>query len=137
MHPGNAQKIETFISIHQKADFQIYNIFKSLNNLGCLQQLLGIFTLRSTLRNRELRDKIRLHLPKIKSKMVQIMFKYTGAKEWNSLPIYIREITVTVTSINIFKQTLFTYLFNNDVNSHVFSRFFYNFDIVCKYCSSY
>ena len=51
--------------------------------------------------------------------MGQTMFKYAGAKDWNSLPIYIREIT----SINIFKQTFFTYLFNNDVNSHVCSLF--------------
>ena len=79
--------------------------------------MVVIFTLKNTLRNRELRDKTRLHLPKVKSKMCQTMFKYAGANDWNSLPIYIREIT----SINIFKQTLFTYLFNNDVNSHVCS----------------
>ena len=101
MHPGNAQKIETFISIHQKADFQIYNIFKILNNLGCPQQRLGIFTLRSTLRNGQPRDKTRLHLPRVKNKMSQTMFKYAGAKDWNYLPIYIRKIT----AINIFKQT--------------------------------
>ena len=53
-------------------------------NLGCPQQLLGIFTLRSTLRNRELRDKTRLHLPKVNGKMGQTMFKYAGAKDWNS-----------------------------------------------------
>ena len=45
------------------------------------------------------------------------MFKYEGAKDWNSLPIYTREITY----LNISKQTLFTYRFNNDVNSHVCS----------------
>ena len=91
MHPGNAQKIETFISIHQKADFQIYNIFKILNNLGCPQQRLGIFTLRSTLRNGQPRDKTRLHLPRVKSKMGQTMIKYAGGKDWNYLPIYISE----------------------------------------------
>ena len=52
---------------------------------------------------------------KVKSKMGETMFKYAGAKDWNFLSIYLREIT----SINIFKQTLFTYLFDNDVNSHV------------------
>ena len=55
--------------------FRFIIIFKILNNLGCPQQQLGIFTLRSTLRNRELRDKTRLHLPKVKSKMGQTMFK--------------------------------------------------------------
>ena len=84
--------------------FRFIIIFKILNNLGCPQQLLGIFTLRSTLRNRELRDKTRLHLPKVNGKMGQTMFKYAGAKDWNSLPIYIIYI-----------------LFNNEVNSHVCS----------------
>ena len=97
--------------------FRFIIIFKILNNLGCPRQLFGIFTLRSTLRNRELRDKTGLHLPEVKCKIGQAIFKYTGAKDWNSLPIYIREITF----INIFKQILFTYLFDNDVNSYVCS----------------
>ena len=54
---------------------------------------------------------------KVKSKMGETMFKYAGATDWKFLSIYLREIT----SINIFKQTLFTYLFSNDVNSHVCS----------------
>ena len=94
--------------------FRFIIIFKILNHLNCPKQLLGIFKLRSTLRNRELRDKTMLHLPKVNSKMGQTMFEYAGAKDWNSLPINIREIT----SINIFKQTLFTYLLDCDVNSH-------------------
>ena len=55
--------------------FRFIIIFKILNNLACPQQLLGIFTLKITQRNRELRDKTRLHLPKVKSKMGQTMFK--------------------------------------------------------------
>ena len=87
---------------------------KPFSHIWSPKQLLGIFKLRSTLRNRELRDKTMLHLPKVNSKMGQTMFEYAGAKDWNSLPINIREIT----SINIFKETLFTYLLDCDVNSH-------------------
>ena len=82
--------------------FRFIIIFQILNYLNCPKQLLGIFKLRSILRNRELRDKTMLHLPKVNSKMGQTMFEYAGAKDWNSLPINIRQIT----SINIFKQTL-------------------------------
>ena len=104
-----------FLSLYSRRRFlRFIIIFKILNYLNCPKQLLGIFKLRSTLRNRELRDKTMLHLPKVNSKMGQTMFEYAGAKDWNSLPINIREIT----SINIFKQTLFTYILDCDLNSH-------------------
>ena len=51
---------------------------------------------------------------KLRQQKFKYAFEYAGAKDWNSLPINIREIT----SINIFKQTLFTYLLDCDVNSH-------------------
>ena len=94
--------------------FRFIIIFKIFNHLNCPKQLLGILELRSTLRNRELHDKTMLHLPKVNSKIGQTMFEYAGAKYWNSLPINIREIT----SINIFRQTLFAYHLDCDVNSH-------------------
>ena len=97
--------------------FRFIIFFKVFNHLNCPKQLLGIFKLRSTLQNRELRDKTMLHLPKVNSKIGQTMFEYAGAKYWNSLPINIREIT----SINIFKQTLFANDLDCDVNSNNFS----------------
>ena len=42
-------------------------IFKILNTLECPQQLRSAFRLRSTIQNRELRDKTRLNLPKVNS----------------------------------------------------------------------
>ena len=74
------------LSLYSRRRFFLFIIiFKILNNLGCPQQLLRIFALRSTLRNREIVIKHAwLHLPKVKSKMGQTMFKYAGAKDWDS-----------------------------------------------------
>jgi hypothetical protein len=42
--------------------------------------------------NRDLRDKTLLHLAKVNSAIGQSTFKYAGAKDWNSLPLNIREM---------------------------------------------
>jgi hypothetical protein len=42
--------------------------------------------------NRDLRDKTLLDLPKVNSAIGQSAFKYSGVKDWNSLPLNIREI---------------------------------------------
>jgi hypothetical protein len=39
-----------------------------------------------------LRDKTLLDLPKVNSAIGQSTFKYAGAKDWNSLPLNIREM---------------------------------------------
>ena len=95
---------------------------KILNNLECPDQLKGIFKLRSTLLERQLREKILLDLSIVRTKIGQSMFKYAGAKDWNLLPKFMREII----SINCFKQTLFNYLLESDSSSHsVFFPFFF------------
>ena len=69
------------------------------------------------MRNRELRDETLLDLPKVKTKMGQTMFAYSGAKDWNSLPRYIRKMT----SITSFKRSIYTYLLDSDKDSHICS----------------
>ena len=50
----------------------------------------------------------------IKSAIGQSTFKYAGAKDWNSLPSILREIT-TITS---FKRSIYMYLLETDNKSH-------------------
>ena len=71
--------------------------------MECPIELKKFFKHRTTLLGRQFRDKTRLDLPIVKTKTGQLMFKYAGAKNWNSLPNDIREIS----SINHCKQTLF------------------------------
>ena len=97
--------------------FRFVLIFKILNNLDCPEQLLGIFKFRRSVRRRELRDETLLDLPKVKTRMGQTMFAYTGAKDWNSLPVHIRQLS----TIAFFKQTLFKNLLDCDNHNHVCS----------------
>ena len=63
------------------------------------------------------RYKTLLDLPIVRTKIGQSMFKYAGAKHWNLLPKYMKEIT----SIHCFKQTLFNYLLESDSSDHICS----------------
>ena len=48
--------------------------------------------------------------------MGQTMFAYAGTNYWNSLPVHIRQLS----TIAIFKQTLFKYLLDCDNHNHVY-----------------
>jgi hypothetical protein len=52
--------------------------------------------------NRDLRGKTLLNLPKVNSAIGQSTFKYSGAKDCNSLPLNIRELI----SFSKFKPTV-------------------------------
>ena len=65
--------------------------------------------------NRDLRDKTLLDLPKANSAIGQTTFKYAGAKEWNSLPVNIREMM----SLSTFKRAVYGHLLELDKNSHI------------------
>jgi hypothetical protein len=67
--------------------------------------------------NRDLRDKTLLDLPKVNSAIGQSTFKYAGAKDWNSLPLNIREMI----PLSKFKRTVYAYLLELDNNSHICS----------------
>jgi hypothetical protein len=68
--------------------------------------------------NRDLRDKTLLHLAKVNSAIGQSTFKYAGAKDWNSLPLNIREMI----SFSKFKRThVYTHLVELDRKSHIYS----------------
>jgi hypothetical protein len=69
--------------------------------------------------NRDLRDKTLLDLPKVNSAILlgQSAFRYAGAKDWNSLPLNIREMT----SLSKFKRTVYAHLLELDNNSHICS----------------
>ena len=64
-----------------------------------------------------LRDKTLLDLPTVKSAMGQSTFKYAAAKDWNSLPSELRDIT----SLSRFKRSVYTYLAAIDNASHIWS----------------
>ena len=64
-----------------------------------------------------MRDKTLLHLPKVKSAIGQSTFKYSGEKDWNSLPSIFRKMT----SITSFKRSIYMYLFDSDKGSHTCS----------------
>jgi hypothetical protein len=67
--------------------------------------------------NIDLRDKTLLDLPKVNSAIGQSAFKYAGAKDWNSLPLNIREMI----SLSKFKRTVYAHLLELDNNSHICS----------------
>ena len=76
-------------------------IFRLVINIDCPIQLKdtflnvfkNTFKLRFNIHQRNLRDKTLLDLPTVKSAMGQSTFKYAAAKEWNSLPSELRDIT--------------------------------------------
>ena len=67
--------------------------------------------------NRDLRDKTLLDLPKVNSAIGQSTFNYAGAKDWNSLPLNIREMI----SFSKFKRTVYTHLLELHRKSHIYS----------------
>ena len=82
--------------LNRRRFFRFVLIFTILN---CPEQLLGIFKFRRSVRSRELRDETLL-----------ARHSYAGAKDWNSLPVHIRQVS----TIAIFKQTHFKYLLDCD-----------------------
>ena len=60
-----------------------------------------------------------------KTKMGQMSFKCTAAKEWNILPKDIREIQ----SLSKFKEIVFKYFSEYDKSNHLFSYFSITFSI--------
>ena len=117
VYPGNAQRTKNFNLLNMRRFFRFVLIFTILNNLDCPEQLLGIFKFRRSVRSRELLDETLLDLPKVETRMGQTMFAYAGAKDWNSLSVHILQLS----TIAIFKQTLFKYLLDCDNHNHVCS----------------
>ena len=90
---------------------------KILHNLNCPRQLKDTFKFRCCMHNRDLKDKTLLDLPKVNSAIGQTTFKYAGAKDWNSLPVNIREMI----SLSTFKRAVYGHLLELDKNSHICS----------------
>ena len=102
--------------LHSRRRFlRFMSIFKILYNLDCPSQLRDSFKFRHCMHNRDLRDKTLLDLPKVNSAIGQFTFKYAGAKDWNFLPLNIREII----SFSKFKRTVYAHLLELDNNSHI------------------
>ena len=66
--------------------------------------------------DKDLRDKTLLDLPEVKSSIGQSMYKYAGAKDWNSLPSKCREITSIYPLV---LNVLFICILELDNNSHI------------------
>ena len=85
--------------------------------MDCPIQLKDTFKFRFNVHQRNLRDKTLLDLQTVKSAMGQSTFKYAAAKDWNSLPSELRDIT----SLSRFKRSVYTYLAAIDNASHICS----------------
>ena len=66
--------------------------------------------------DKDLQDKTLLDLPEVKSAIGQSMYKYAGAKDWNSLPSKFREITSIYPLV---LNVLFICILEIDNNSHI------------------
>ena len=78
-------------------------VFKIINNINCPDQLKDYLVRRSDVHKRSFRDTGLLDLPKVSTKMGQNSFKFSAAKDWNDLPVELRELT----SLSLFKNKLF------------------------------
>ena len=112
----DAQRTEAADFAQQETIFTLYEHFQDTLQLG-LPQSTGRFVQIHCMHNRDLRDKTLLDLPKVNSAIGQSTFKYAGAKDWNSLPLNIREII----SFSKFKRTVSTHLLELDNNFHICS----------------
>ena len=68
-------------------------VFKILNNMDCPRQLQDKLIKRSAVHTRTLRDSSILNIPRVKSATGEKTFQFSAARDWNSLPREIREIT--------------------------------------------
>jgi hypothetical protein len=64
-----------------------------------------------------MRDETLFDLPKVNSAIGQSTFKFAGAKDWNSLPLNIREMI----SFSKFKRTVYSHLLELDNKSDICS----------------
>ena len=83
-------------------------VFKIINNYECPKQLIGYLVKRSERHTRSLRDQTLLDTPLVKSKCGQTTFKFSAAKDWNSLPREIREQKTLSLNVN-YLSTLWTW----------------------------
>ena len=67
-------------------------MFRIINNVNCPKQLIGYLVKQSQRHCRSLRGSTLLDLPQVKTKCGQTSFKFSAARDWNSLPKDIREI---------------------------------------------
>ena len=72
-------------------------------------------TLRLECHGRTLRDRRKIHLPKVKSTICQSTFKFTGAKDWDELP---NELWIDGLTLGSIKRKTFQYLQEQDKTQH-------------------
>ena len=106
----------SLLSLYSRRRFQkLQYVFRIINNYDFPRQLIGYLVKRSERHSRSLRDQNLLDLPLVKSKCGQTTFKFSAAKDWNSLPRKIRDQKV----LSHFKYKLFKYFMNTDKAAHV------------------
>ena len=91
--------------LNRRRFFRFVLIVQILNNLDCLEQLLGNLKFRRSVRSRELQDETLLDLPKVKTRMGQTMFVYAEAKNWNSLPVIFGSLALSPSLNKYFLNT--------------------------------
>ena len=94
------------LSLYNRRRFvRLQYVFRIINNVNCPKQLIGYLVKRSRRHCRSLRDSTLLDLPQVKTKCGQTSFKFSAARDWNSLPKDIRDQK----SLVHFKRKLFEY----------------------------
>ena len=71
-------------------------VFKIVNNQHCPSQLHYYDHETRMPCGSSLRDRQKIHLPKVRSTVGQSTFKFTEAKDWNELPIEVRPDGLTL-----------------------------------------
>ena len=86
-------KLALLCLVSRRRFIRLQCVYKIVNNINCSQQLVDYLVKRLEMRNRSLRDSTLLHLPKTNSTIGQSSFKCAAARDWNSLPRELRELT--------------------------------------------
>ena len=103
------------LTLHSRRRF-LRNIlvFKIVINMDIPKYLNNYLVLRSSLREKSLRDQTLIDIPRVNTSLGQTMFKVAAARDWNLLPKYIRDIKV----LGSFKNNVFKHFLEIDNSTH-------------------
>ena len=92
------------LTLHSRRRVLRYTlVFKIVNNVDCPMHHKNYFLLRSALREKTLRGRMLIDLPKVTTFTGQTMLRFVAARDWNSLPMVIRHVKV----LGRFKSSVF------------------------------
>jgi hypothetical protein len=99
---------------HRERSSHPSSSLKIVNNMDIPKYLNNYLVLRSSLREKSLRDQTLIDIPRVNTSLGQTMFKVAAARDWNLLPKYIRDIKV----LGSFKNNVFKHFLELDNSTH-------------------